>query len=115
MGIMFLMSDFVGALTLSESPEGLVVAGEIDSATVDVLARALRSANGGTADLVLSMADVQFIDSSGLRVLIEAHQEAENEGRKLIIDQPSAIVARLLEISGLTTHLHIRPAHAETA
>jgi anti-sigma B factor antagonist len=55
----------------------------------------------------IDMAGVQFIDSSGLRVLIGAHQRAATAKRKLLIGRPSKSVLRIIEISGLSDHLHI--------
>ena len=56
---------------------------------------------------MLDLASVTFIDSSGLRVLIDAHRRAEADGRVLVIVHPSPPVSRLFEISGLTNHLHV--------
>ena len=50
---------------------------------------------------------IEFIDSSGLRVLVEAHQRAAAGGRSLVIHRPSVAVKRLLEISGLSEHLTV--------
>ena len=50
---------------------------------------------------MIDMANVMFIDSSGLRVLIQAHQKAEQTKRRLVIVNPSLIVSRLFDVSGL--------------
>jgi len=47
------------------------------------------------------------MDSSGLRVIIELHQRAEQSSRRLVVRDPSQPVARLIEVSGLTGHLHV--------
>ena len=57
--------------------------------------------------VTLDMAGVEFVDSSGLRVLIEAHQEAERAGGSLTLTHPSATVTRLLEISGVDSYLNV--------
>ena len=50
-----------------------VVAGEVDAATHHLLRDALVAAvDGGATDLVIDMADVTFMDSSGLRGLVES-------------------------------------------
>ncbi|MGK0331181.1 MAG: anti-sigma B factor antagonist, partial [Minisyncoccia bacterium] len=53
---------------------------------------------------------VQFMDSSGLRVLIGAHHRAAAAKRKLLICRPSKSVFRIIEISGLSDHLHVAPS-----
>lgn len=104
------MSNTVQPLTVRPTPTGFHLTGEIDSSTADTLATHLRSSGANSGDVELHMTNVDFIDSSGLRVLIEAHQEADNGGRRLVIVEPSAIVARLLDISGLTSYLHVKPS-----
>ncbi len=52
-------------------------------------------------DVVVDLADVSFIDSTGLAVLLDARQELEGPGRKLLIARPSVRVTRALEAAGL--------------
>ena len=82
----------------------LVLVGEIDSYTAPVLGE--RLANGSPVE-VIDLAGVSFIDSSGLRVLVEAHQAHVDKGARLVLRAPSAAVQRLLEISGLVGHLDV--------
>lgn len=109
------MNDATGSLTVNSTTDGLKVSGEIDSSTVDHLATQFRIAAAAGEDVTIDMSDVEFIDSSGLRVIIEAHQLAAASGRQFVISQPSAIVVRLLEISGLASYLNVRPADEPTA
>jgi anti-sigma B factor antagonist len=99
------MSDTGVRLEITPIDNGLVLVGEIDAHTAPELAARLDPLPGDGADVVLDVAGIEFIDSSGLRVLIEAHQRAIAAGRRLVIRQPSASVRRLFEISGLTGHL----------
>jgi anti-sigma B factor antagonist len=82
----------------------LVLAGEIDSYTAPDLAE--RLATDPPVEVV-DVAGVTFIDSSGLRVLVEAHQSRVASGSRLVLRAPSAAVQRLLEISGLAGHLDV--------
>jgi len=85
----------------------LVLEGEIDAHTApDLVARYVELPDGD-GDFVIDMAKVDFIDSSGLRVVIELHQRAEGASRRLVLRTPSQPVARLIEISGLNGHLHV--------
>jgi anti-sigma B factor antagonist len=92
-------------LDLSIGTDGaLVLDGEIDSFTAPVLEA--RLAEDPQVEVV-DVANVTFIDSSGLRVLVQVHQERLAAGEALVLRSPSAAVQRLLEISGLSTHLDV--------
>ncbi|HEY7628902.1 MAG TPA: STAS domain-containing protein [Ilumatobacteraceae bacterium] len=76
----------------------LVVRGEIDLMTATSFRAAVESALSDTPSrLVLDLADVGFIDSSGLAVLIEASRRTT-----VALRHPSASTERVLEASGLT-------------
>jgi anti-anti-sigma factor len=81
----------------------LVLEGELDAHSSAALAEQLQREPQTS---VLDLAGVTFIDSSGLRVLVEAHQARESEGG-LVLRSPSSAVQRLLEISGLAPHLDV--------
>ncbi|MGD9995353.1 MAG: STAS domain-containing protein [Ilumatobacteraceae bacterium] len=99
------MSDTAARLDISSDPEGLALAGELDAHTAPLLAEQLAELPSGEGRLVLDIAKVEFMDSSGLRVIIDVHQRAGEAGRTLVLRHPTAAVQRLLEISGLADHL----------
>lgn len=92
-------------LELSVDTDGaLVLEGEIDSYTAPSLAARL----GADPQLdVVDLAGVTFIDSSGLRVLVQIHDDRSAAGDTLTLRSPSTSVQRLLEISGLSAHLDV--------
>lgn len=78
----------------------VAVVGEIDAHTCGDLASALDEVIGaGAHSVTLDVAGVEFIDSSGLRVLIQANERLE-PGR-LGLRGPNETFRRLLEITGL--------------
>ena len=81
----------------------LVLRGDLDSHSCQTLAESLNAIDL-TERLVLDMGAVRFIDSSGLRALLAAH-EVRRDGEPLVLRNPSRAVRRLLEITALTTHL----------
>jgi anti-sigma B factor antagonist len=93
-------------LSIDVSDSRIVLSGEIDAHTAPNVAEALTPLPGD-GDVVADLAAVAFIDSSGLRVIIDAHQRAEAEGRRFVIESSSDVVQRLFEISGMVDHLHI--------
>jgi anti-sigma B factor antagonist len=77
------------------------VRGELDAATAPDLAVVCHSVHAdGARDLVIDLTDTSFLDSSGLRVLIDAHR-LFSEGGNLALAHASEPVRRLLEITGL--------------
>jgi anti-sigma B factor antagonist len=83
------------------------LAGEIDAHTAPSLVHRFESLPAGEGDICLDMSGVEFMDSSGLRVIIELHQRAEADSRRLVLRSPSPAVGRLIEISGLSDHLNV--------
>jgi anti-sigma B factor antagonist len=92
-------------LRISRDQNLLVLVGQVDAHTAPQLEEFLDPLPDGSDPVTLEMSAVEFIDSSGLRVLIEANQRAERAGRTLVLRHPSRAVSRLLEISGLDGHL----------
>jgi anti-sigma B factor antagonist len=79
------------------------VRGELDMSTAPELTTALVGAGEtGASSITLDLSRVTFLDSSAIGALIAAGQELSAQGRKLKIGPRSAIVSRVLEITGLT-------------
>ena len=86
------------------------LSGDLDAHTAPQLDEAINELiRNGEERIVLRMADVGFVDSSGLRSLIRARNEGDGE-RDVVIQSPSAATLRLLEITGMTEHFVIEPA-----
>jgi anti-sigma B factor antagonist len=82
------------------------VAGELDIVSAPELQEVLEAAqSSGAPNLVVDLAGLQFIDSTGLRVLLAAKRDADRGGGSLRILNPRAEVRRLLEIAGVLTLL----------
>jgi anti-sigma B factor antagonist len=78
----------------------VVVSGELDIATVPDLERHVEAAGSAPA-LELDLSGVTFIDSSGLRLLIEAHRALGERLRIL----PSPACERLFDVAGVRDRL----------
>jgi anti-sigma B factor antagonist len=89
----------------------LLLDGEIDMATEQqfhhAVAETLAEAPGGR--VVLDCARLSFIDSSGLRVLIQAHRSAREDGSTLAIAAPSDRVAQILRVTAIDTRIPVFP------
>lgn len=86
----------------------LALVGEIDAHTVHVVSEALLPLPI-IGDVRLDLDGVTFIDSSGIRVILDVHRQMAADGRRLVLLRPSASVIRLLGITGLTGHLYTEP------
>jgi anti-sigma B factor antagonist len=98
--------DNNGALTLlvarQRNVAEVTAVGEIDIHTCVQLEEALLNLVGdGVSRITLDLAEVAFIDSSGLRALVVAHKALEEHRGALVVANPSTVTARLLEVTGL--------------
>ncbi|HEU0317793.1 MAG TPA: STAS domain-containing protein [Solirubrobacteraceae bacterium] len=84
----------------------LEVEGELDLATAPTLDEALIRAEASTAALVvIDLTGASFIDSTGLRTLLEAHLRSEADGNRLRITGASDQAQRLFRLAGLLDRL----------
>jgi len=51
--------------------------------------------------ILLNMAEVSFMDSSGIGMIIGRYKNAEKRGGKLVLAEMNASITRLFELSGL--------------
>jgi anti-sigma B factor antagonist len=79
----------------------LTVRGELDTLTAPELDAALRGLQAGSSRTpVVDLTGVTFLASSGLAVLIQAAQRAEDDGRRVHLVVSSRAVLRPLEVTG---------------
>jgi anti-anti-sigma factor len=97
------------ALRIEEDHAGaLTVFGELDLASAPQLATALdRQIASTEQDVVLDLGGLQFCDSTGLSVFVDAHRNLQAVGRRLILRDPSARVYKLLATTKLDQVLEI--------
>jgi anti-sigma B factor antagonist len=80
------------------------VCGELDVSTTDELIAAAHAALAEPCEhLLLSCADLTFVDSAGLRALVEVRTAGAATGTRCQLVDRSAQLERLLEITGLST------------
>lgn len=79
----------------------VTISGELDLAVADRLRAALDDAIGSQAQVVVVLADCEFIDSTGIALLLHTRQELLNSGGRLLLCEPVDQVQRVLSVSGL--------------
>jgi anti-sigma B factor antagonist len=92
-------------LEIVDQPErGAVVrlSGDLDIVTSDGVKRELTQLiDAGHVALELDLAEVGFVDSSGLGVLVAIHRHAETQGGSFVVRSVTPQVQRLLDITRL--------------
>jgi anti-anti-sigma factor len=92
----------------SGSETTVLVRGEVDLDSSEQLRRALEDAvaaaaqPGASTRLHLDLADVDYMDSTGLRAVLQTRDELDEQGGTLDVVAVSAIVRRLIEITGMS-------------
>jgi anti-anti-sigma factor len=86
----------------------LHLTGELDLASSSILERALGEAEVTSAPLlVLDLDELKFVDSTGLRVILLAHERAKERGQEFAITPGSPQVQRLLSITSVAEHMRV--------
>lgn len=94
-------------LNIDVAPTGeaavtLTLTGEVDAATAPILDQALANAfASGCSHITLDMGDLQFMDSSGIRVLVRNGEHVRAGGGALRISAMSRPVQQLMDLTGL--------------
>ena len=85
-----------------------VVAGEVDLATAPRLDKAIRELERRRLPMVqVDLAEVSFMDVTGLRVLLDAARRANEDGHRFTISRPQPNVRRLLELAAIDQSLEM--------
>ena len=86
----------------------LAASGEIDIAAVPAFRDQLRRlVEDGSTSIVIDLSGVRFIDSAGLRVLVDGLTRARRRDADLRVACPSASLRRTFEISGLDKVMNV--------
>lgn len=81
----------------------VAVIGELDLATASTLSDELVGAERDDVRVVmLDMRDVTFVDSTGLHVVLQAWNRAQQNGHRLVVVGASRSTRRLCDIVGIT-------------
>ena len=92
----------------------IAVSGELDLASSPALQEELdRAAGSDSQMLIIDLRELDFMDSTGLSVLVRAHQRIEEQGRQLAMVKGPQQVQRLLSLTGVADRLTLVDAPEE--
>ncbi len=99
-------------IDVSEEDDRVVVVphGELDIASAPELENTVMRALHEGLDVVLRLGELEFMDSSGVRILVAGHAAAQMDGAgslTIVNAAPGSTVARILEVSGVATGLGV--------
>jgi anti-anti-sigma factor len=80
------------------------IEGELDLAVVDRLDEVLTAAAAECNRVLVGLGRCAFIDSSGIAVILRAHNRMREDGNQLAVYAPSDQVLRVLSMTGLTAN-----------
>ena len=87
----------------------VVVQGEVDMASAPQLRDTLLAlVDGGASKIALDCRGLDFLDSSGIGVLIAVRKRLGDDG-SLTLEAPPAHVRKVLELTGVSEHVTITP------
>ena len=100
-------------MQISEETRGGVLlispSGRLDSTTATALETLLPARIQANPVTILSLADVSYVSSAGLRVLLIGAKAARAGGRQLVLAGLSDSVREVFDISGFSTIFQIQP------
>jgi anti-sigma B factor antagonist len=87
---------------LDDGQREVRIEGELDLAVAEQLREIIARSNDEL--LVIDLGACEFIDSTGIAVILQASKAAAEDGRRVVAHSPSAQVLRVLTVTGLTAN-----------
>lgn len=83
-----------------------LVSGRVDGALANQLeVEILTAMREGSRKIFLNLADVSFLCSAGIRVILQYHRQMKNQGRVLLVSRYSPEVDQVLELTGFKAQI----------
>jgi len=81
--------------------------GRLDTATAPDLLKELEGSLDGVRHLIFDFTLLEYISSSGLRVLVTAQKQMDMQNGTMVVKNPSELVTEVFEVTGFNTILTI--------
>jgi anti-anti-sigma factor len=93
--------------TRGEDGIRLIVGGDVDLTTAGRFEQALQRAEQAAGSVVIDLSRVEFFDSTGLQILLDADVRARQNGHRLVVVAGDGEAARVLELTQVTEQLTV--------
>jgi anti-anti-sigma factor len=94
----------------------VVLTGELDISTFDNAEKQIEEAEQDAPDLlIIDLAELQFVDSTGVRLILLADQRAQQAGRRLAIRLGRGPALRVFAMLGITDRFDVLDEEANGA
>jgi anti-anti-sigma factor len=111
---MSISEDFEVVIVGADGEAVVYLGGELDLAVRDLLVDALTAALDMSDRLVIDLSRTTFIDSTGLKVLVDVWRRRQDAGLELVLREPSPTVMYTLQVAGLADLLPIDTTNRST-
>lgn len=101
------------ALETEGSAHIVVMAGKLDSASAPEAEKLVLGAlEGGAGIVIMDMAQLEYVSSAGLRVMLMAAKRLKSSGGKFALAAVCPAILEILDIAGFTAILETYPDRA---
>ena len=98
-------------MTINELKEGnkltIALSGRIDTITAPELEQVINSGLNGINELIFDLAELEYMSSAGLRVMLTAKKKMDTQGGKMTVCNVNETIMEIFEITGFADILTI--------
>ncbi|MBR5785265.1 MAG: STAS domain-containing protein [Clostridia bacterium] len=84
----------------------LEITGRLDTTTAPNLEAVINEISEDTKELIFNMAELEYISSAGIRVILSAYKKMNQSGGIMRIEKANDIVREVFEMTGLLEMLN---------
>ena len=92
--------------TLNGDELTIALVGRLDTTTAPLLEAELKSVLNGVTSLIMDFAELEYISSAGLRVLLSAQKTMNKQG-KMVVRHVNETILEVFEVTGFTDVLTV--------
>lgn len=97
-------------MTITKKSEGtaltLALEGRLDTTTAPQLEAEIKASLSGVTELTLDMAELAYLSSAGLRVILTAQKQMNRQG-KMVVCNVNETIMEVFDVTGFTDILTI--------
>ena len=98
---------------LNDSTLTVALIGRLDAVTAMDLDKELKASLDGVKELILDLAQLDYIASAGLRILLKYQKQMDKNGTEMKIKNVKVEVKEVLDMTGFSDFLHIIDSKAK--